>query len=86
VDVDHAVVTVDVDARGEDEEEEDNHCGAEEKKGKQRHAAMAMAAAFFNVKPAMGAVAEGVRHLGFAFGTFGERHGYSSCTPANSAK
>jgi hypothetical protein len=86
VDVDHAVVAVDVDARGKDEKEENENRQPEENKGKKRQAAVAMAAAFFDMKPAVRAVADCIRHLGFAFRTFGERHGYSSCTPPNSAK
>jgi hypothetical protein len=47
---------------------------------------VAMAAAFFNMKSAMRAVPYRVRHLSFTFRTFGERHGYSSCTPPYSVK
>lgn len=86
MEIDHAVVAVDVDRYGAENDEENDNDGAEENKGNHREATVAMAAAFFNMKPAVRAVADRVRHLGFTFRTFGDRHGYSSCTPANSAK
>jgi hypothetical protein len=60
VEIDQAVVAVDVDACGKDEEEENDDRGAEENKWKHREAAVAMAAAFFNVKPAVRAVTDGI--------------------------
>lgn len=71
----HAVVAVDVDRCGTENDEENNNNGDEEDKGKHREAAAAVAAAFFNMKPAMRALADRVRHRCFAFWTFGERHG-----------
>jgi hypothetical protein len=86
MEIDHAVVAVDVDRYSTENNEENDNADAKENKGKKRQAPAATAAAFFSVKPAVRAVTDGVRHLAFAFRTFHERHGYNSCTPANSAK
>ena len=86
MEINHAVIAVDIDRYSAENDEENNNDGAEENKGKKRQAAVAMAAAFFNMKPAVRAMTGSVRYLGFAFETFDERHGYNSCTPANSAK
>jgi hypothetical protein len=86
VEIDHPVIAVDVDCYGAENDEENDNDGAKENKGKKRQAAVPMAAAFFNMKPAVRAMGGRIRHLGFAFRTFGERHGYSSCTPPYSVK
>jgi hypothetical protein len=86
VEIDQAVVAVDIDRYGAENNEENDNDGPEKNKREKREASLPVAAAFFNMKPAMRAVAYGVGYLGFAFRTFEKRHGYNSCTPANSAK